>query len=178
MRYELHKKSLENFSSAEVSLEEAKRKLEEAEKYRAQALTEYERILEQAKKEVTPELVEEAYQEYKEILEGRVLAETREGKYGEARKLLEELEGLSKGYEETPELIEEGETPMRGEIELLLQKHKVGDPKLREHYFNRAGHFQGLNRSKIEILGALETEITTPVKKQKIVSPWTGPTRR
>lgn len=178
MSYELHKKSSEDLSSAEVSLEEVRRKLKEAEKHRAQALTEYERILKQAKEEATPELVEEAYQEYKKILEECVGAATLEGKYGEARKLLEELEGLRKGYEGTPELIEEGETPMREEIELLLLKRGVSDPGLREHYFNRAGYLQGLGRSKSAILGALEKEMTTPVKKQKVVSPWTGQTRR
>lgn len=174
MSYEAHKKSSEGLSSAETSLSEARSKLEEAERRRAQAADEYKRILEEAKNKITPALVEEAYEEYKKVLEERVLSATREGKYAEARKILEELEGLKGGYGEMRTIVEEDETPMRSKIEQILRKHNVIDSDQREHYFNRAGYLQGLGRLESEIIGALEKEIATPVKKRKMIFPWTG----
>jgi len=174
MNYEAHRKSAENLSSAETSLETARRKLEAAEKYRAEALAEYQRILEEAKKEVTPELITEAYKEYKLILEERLRSLLREENYSEAKKLLEELDGLKRMYGEIEEAMAEGETLTHEEISALLDRYKINDPIQREHYFNRAGYLRGLGRVKREILGALEKEITTPVKKIVIKFPWTG----
>jgi len=174
MNYEAHRKSAENLSSAETSLETARRKLEAAEKYRAEALAEYERILEEGTKEVTPELITKAYEEYKLILEERVARLIREGNYMEAKELLEELDGLKKGYGEADESAAEWETPTHEEISILLNEYGIKEPFLREHYFNRAGYLRGLGRSKREILGAIKKEITTPVKKRIIKFPWTG----
>jgi len=159
MTYEQHRESAEKKSSAEADLEAARQLLAEAENDYRLACQKYEEILNQNKKEITPKLIMQAYEEYRQALEKR----------GDEESILK----LEEQYEKDDRILP---LDLRESIEALLGRHEIKDFSKREHFLNRGRLFSSEQEFPREaILEIIEKEINTPPPKAisgKI--PWTG----
>jgi len=87
-----------------AAIEEARKKLEEAEALYQKSLGEYGQLVEESKK-FGPEVVDEAAKEYYEHLKGRADSAWNAEQYDEAIALLENMRHLQKNYPESNETV-------------------------------------------------------------------------
>ena len=181
MSYEKHLQSLEQKLRAEENLKAAQELLLKAQAEYDQAIANYQKILDEASKEVTPELIKEAYGEYKQILMEKAQKELLRGNFEEAEKLCKELSLLEKNYgdstkkddlekkdeEKTKRAGEEGDDEFIEEVKDIIRGSGIKREE-EDWWLKRAKHIsktKGYPREKI--LDILQGEIKKEMGQNK-----------
>lgn len=153
-----------------ADVDAARELLKESETAQADARSKFIEILNRSKEEVTPELIFEAYDEYRRILIEDISKKVTQGDFDAVEQTARALKELASAYETDQKLLPES---VQTEVNELFAKYKIAGDVI-DHYLNRARLLAARGRAPGEILHDLEWEMQSPNPSIKARAPWSG----
>jgi len=136
--YERYRKNEAELRKAEANFKDAERILAGAAEERQKAEEILRLILEETEKEVTPELIREAWEEYKQILHGQAAVAAQKEDFKLAAGIYSMLERMKATYETEEVFSQDNDGDIEKRVNLWLDGKGIADTQQRTHCINRA----------------------------------------